>query len=173
MRNQETSAALHQVSHCVHDYGLCFQIHCAGRLIEDQDGSIFEEGASKRDALALSAREANTPLADLSFVARGQILNELVDVRRLRGGNNFLYAGRGPGVGNVFRDAAGKEKGILGNNGGLVAQVCQFVIAKVNPVEKNAPFRRIVETQQQVDEGRLPCPSNACNTDSGARLNLE
>src|SRR2546427_149334 len=123
--------------------------------------------------IGLSPREANTPLADLSFVARGQILNELVDVRRLRGGNNFLYAGRGPGVGNVFRDAAGKEKGILGNNGGLVAQVCQFVIAKVNPVEKNAPFRRIVETQQQVDEGRLPCPSNACNTDSGARLNLE
>jgi len=89
--------------------------------------------------LTLSTREANTPLADLSLVARGQILNELVDVRRLRRGDNFLHTGSGPSVGDVFRDAAGKKNGVLGDNGGLIAQVRQFVIAKVRPVEKMRP----------------------------------
>ena len=173
MRNQETGAALHQVLHRFHDDGLGFQIHRAGRLIEDQDGSIFKKGAGKRDALTLSAREANTALADLSLVTRGQILDELVDVRRLRRGNNFLHAGSGPGVGDVFRDAAGKKNGVLGNNGGLIAQVRQFVIAKVRPVEKNAPFRRIVETQQKINECRLPRPRRSGDTNSHARLDLE
>src|SRR5207302_5936858 len=172
MRDQEAGAALHQVSHRFHDYGLCFKIYGAGGFIKDQDGSVFEEGASERNALALSAGEANTALADLCLVTRGQLLDELVDVRCLRRSNDLRPAGRGTSICDVFRNAAGKENGILSDNRGLVAQVRQFVIAKVNPVEKNAPFRRIVETQQQVDERRFPRPGGSDNTDSHAGLDL-
>src|SRR5437588_5409131 len=98
MRDQEAGAALHQVSHRFHDYGRCFMIYGTGGFIKDQDGSVFEEGASERNALALSAGEANTPLADLCLVTCGQILDELVDVRCLRRSNDLLPAGGGPGI---------------------------------------------------------------------------
>src|SRR5204862_2051883 len=136
-------------------------------------GRVFQKGPSKRYPLALSASEATTALADLGFVTGGQILDELVDVRRLRRRDNFLHTGSGPSVGDVFRDAAGKKNGILGDNGGLIAQVRQFVIAKVRPVEKNAPFRRIVETQQKVNECRFSCPRGSGNANSHARLDLQ
>src|SRR5438552_3312790 len=148
MRDQETGAAVHQVTHRFHDDGLGFQVYGAGWLVQDQDRGVLKEGASKSDALTLSAREANPSLADLRVVTVRQVLDELVDVRRLCGGNNLLHASCGPRVGDVFGDAAGKENGILRNDGGLVAQIRQLVVAKVNSIKKNAPFGRIVETQQ-------------------------
>ena len=41
----------------------------AGRLVEDQDRRVLEQGAGDRDALLLAARQLQPALADHRFIA--------------------------------------------------------------------------------------------------------
>src|SRR6266545_7108413 len=56
--DHESSAAAHETTHCFHDRGLGSHVDGAGRLIENEEGSVFQESASERNTLALAAREA-------------------------------------------------------------------------------------------------------------------
>ena len=44
----------------------------AGRLVEDQDRRVLEQGAGDRDALLLAARQLEPALADHRFIALRQ-----------------------------------------------------------------------------------------------------
>ena len=57
--------------------GFGFHVECAGRLVEDQDGRILENGAGDGDALALAAREAVTAFADAGIVVFDAALDEV------------------------------------------------------------------------------------------------
>ena len=70
-------------AHVVLDDALAFVIERAGRLIEDQDARIADEGARDRDALALAAREPAAPLADDRVIALRQLEDELVGAGEL------------------------------------------------------------------------------------------
>ena len=53
MGDHEGRAALHQALHRVHDRSLGVDIDGTGRLVEDEDRGILQEGPRQRDALAL------------------------------------------------------------------------------------------------------------------------
>ena len=44
----------------------------AGRLVEDQDRRVLEQGSGDRDALLLAAGKLEAALADLALIAVGQ-----------------------------------------------------------------------------------------------------
>ena len=67
----------------------------AGRLVEDQDRRVLEQGAGDGDALLLAARKLEPALADHRVIALRQRLDEIVDRRALRGGLD-LGLGRRP-----------------------------------------------------------------------------
>ena len=68
--DHERGAAHHQVVERVEDHGLGLGVDRRGRLVEDQDRRVADEGARDADALALAARELRAALAELGLVAR-------------------------------------------------------------------------------------------------------
>src|SRR5213083_2472590 len=51
-----------------HNGRLSLDIHGASRLVQDENGSVLQEGACQSDSLALSPRECCPPLADYRVV---------------------------------------------------------------------------------------------------------
>src|SRR5919107_4414333 len=127
MGDHEDGAALHEALHRIHYHRLGLRIDGAGRLVEDEDGGIFQKGASKRDTLPLTTRKAEATFPNTSFVSVGQLDDKLVGICGLRGLDDLLFAGVGTGVGDVLSDAGGEENRLLEDDSELVAQVRQLV----------------------------------------------
>ena len=67
---------------------IAFRIEVCVRLVEHDQEWIAIEGARQRNALRLPSRQGCPVLADLGFVAGGQSDDQIVDPRRLGGGND-------------------------------------------------------------------------------------
>ena len=72
-----------------------------GRLVEDQDRRVLEERARDADALPLAAGQLRAALAQLGVVARGQLADEVVRVRRLGGRDDLVHGRVEPAVADV------------------------------------------------------------------------
>src|SRR5206468_10361809 len=104
----------------VDDGGLRLQIERAGRLIEDQDGRVFQEGAGQGNALTLPSRQFHRPLAHLGFVTSRKALDEVVAVGQLRCRYDLALRRVRLCEADVLRDRRGEEEGVLENHGELV-----------------------------------------------------
>ena len=92
-------------------------IERAGRLVEQQDGGIAQDGPSQRDALALAARQGDAALADAGVVALLQRGDEGVSVRGRSGANDLIETGIGSAVADVLGEAVVEQGGILRHEG--------------------------------------------------------
>ena len=91
VRNANRGAALHQfVERRLHG-ALGFGVERAGGFVEDENWSVFQNGAGDGEALALAAGKGNAFLADDGVEARRFLRNELGGVRVLRSGDYFLF----------------------------------------------------------------------------------
>ena len=73
-----------QAVHRLLDLALGLGVDRAGRLVEDQDARIVQQGARDGDPLALAARQRVAALADHGVVAVRQPADEVVGVGRAR-----------------------------------------------------------------------------------------
>ena len=73
----------------------------------------------------------------------------------LGGRRDFLFTSAGARVRNVLGNAGREQQGFLEDNRKLVAQIGEFVLAQVAPVEQNLALCRIVETREQIHDGGL------------------
>src|SRR5439155_773757 len=80
VRDEEGRAALGQSVQGLQQSVFGFDVERAGRLVEDQNGRVLQQGARNRNALALAAGERRPALADHGVVAVGQTHDELVRV---------------------------------------------------------------------------------------------
>src|SRR6266436_4519424 len=69
--NHECSAVLHEAFSRLQDRRFGFHVDRTSWLIEQKDGSIFQERSGQRDALPFSSGKANPALADDSLVTVG------------------------------------------------------------------------------------------------------
>src|SRR5207237_10218309 len=83
------------------------------RFVEDQDRRLLENGASDRDALLFAAGELEAPLADWRLIAERTTRYAIMDLRELRGGDDFVRCGAGTAVRNVVFDRVVEEHRIL------------------------------------------------------------
>src|SRR5205085_5646025 len=74
------------------DLALGADVDRRGRLVEDEDARVGEEGARERDELALAEREARAALLELGLVLVLQPRDELVRADRFGGGGDVLAA---------------------------------------------------------------------------------
>jgi hypothetical protein len=121
--DQERGPTLHEPVHRRHDRRLGVDVDRASGLVEDEHGRVPEEGSRQRDALALAARQAQSPFADQGVVAVGKGRDEVMGSRGSRGSPDLLEARPRTSVGDVLTDAGGEEQRVLEHDRKLIAQV--------------------------------------------------
>src|SRR2546425_6157759 len=113
MSDEEGGASTCEPLHRFDNRRFGLHIDRAGRLVEDENRRVLEEGASERNALAFAPGEAHASLADGRLVALGQANDEVVSVRGGRGGDGLALARARAGVGGVLRDVGGEPDPLL------------------------------------------------------------
>src|SRR4026209_2317034 len=83
VRDNKRRAAGNQTQGCLHDGGFGPYIDRARGLIENEQGTVFDERASQRDTLPFTTGERYSSLSNYSIVASRQCRDELVGISRL------------------------------------------------------------------------------------------
>jgi hypothetical protein len=74
---------------------------------------------------------------------------------------------------HVLLEAQVVANEVLEDHADRVADVLEVVIAEVHAIQRDAAFGRVVETREQLGDGRLPCPVLADQRDALPRLQAE
>ena len=115
--DDEGGAAPHQLADGVLHQALGFRIERAGRLVEQQDRRVLQEGAGERDALALAAGEAPAAGADDGVVAVRQPHDEVVRRRGLGRRDDLLVGRVRPAEGDVGPHGVVEQDHVLAHHG--------------------------------------------------------
>jgi len=75
--DRDHGAAAHQAAERLSDRFLGFAVESGGRLVEQQDRRVLQEGARDRDALPLAARQLDAAVADHGRKTFGQRFHEV------------------------------------------------------------------------------------------------
>jgi hypothetical protein len=129
-------------------------------------GGLLEDRAGDRDALALAARQARAALAQEGVVALGQLADELVRGRGLRGRLDLRIGGAGPAVADVLARGRAEQHVSCGTRP-MRRRTSSGGRAMSTPSTRIAAGIRVVEAQQQL-EGRAL--AGAGRADEGDRL---
>src|SRR5690606_4512087 len=76
--DEERRPSFHEDVEGLDDLVFGLDVDGAGRLVEDEDRRVLEEGAGEGDALALAAGELHPSLADEGVVPLGELDDEVV-----------------------------------------------------------------------------------------------
>src|SRR5262245_29931024 len=106
VRDDNDSAALHQAFQRLDDELLGFRVERGGRLVENEDGIVPDDGASDADALTLSPGQGIAAFPYHRVVAVRQLDDEFIRVGELRGVHDVVTRGAAAAVGNVVRNRA-------------------------------------------------------------------
>ena len=155
MCDGEGGPALHQPCNRLLDSHLCLHVHRGGRLVQNQDPGVVEDGASQGNPLLLSHRQLTPPLSHLGVVAIGFGHDEIVGVRRCARLNDLIEGRPRLAVADVLRNGAAEQDGILQHDADLVSQVQKPNPADVHSVDLDPAAVHVVEPADQVDRRRL------------------
>lgn len=131
-------------------------------LVQEQDLGVADQGAGDGDALLLAAREQRALAAHDRVEAVGQRHDELVDVGLLARVLDGLVADLvRRAQQNVLLDAALVQRGLLRHEGNVGPVVVDIQRADFLAVNVDAADKRIVESFQEGDGGRLAAARRA------------
>ena len=153
--DDDRRASFHQVAESFLDHPLALGVQRRGRLVEDEDGRIGQDGAGDGDALPLSAGQFDAPFAGDGLEAFRELLDELEGVGLLGRLADLLHGGVRPAVRDILRDGPVEQEGLLGHVGDLPPQRDLGDFRNVLPVDADASFLDVRETQEQFREGGL------------------
>ncbi len=173
MGDDEARPPPHQHRETPLDEGFALAVEVARRLVQDQNARVRQDRPRDGQALLLPAAEAHAPLADERAVALLRLADETVGVRGLRRGDDLIGARLAPGVGDVLGDGAVEEKDILLHDAQERAVTAHVDLAKVAPVEQDAPLRGVVEPGHEVAERGLAAAAGADQGDGLPRRDIE
>ena len=122
VRDHDGRTPLAEVLDCTLHLPLRFRIERCGRFVQQNDRCILEQRAGNRDALALASGNLHSMLAHLGIVAARKRRDEIVRVRRPRGGHDFVFARPAPADGNVVAHRAAEQEHVLADIGELTPQ---------------------------------------------------
>src|SRR5260221_1845217 len=93
MRDADDGASLGDAHQIGVDDRLALGVERAGRLVEDEDGGVEQQGARDGEALTLPAREVSRAFLEHRVIAAGQPLDELLGPGELRRADDFREGG--------------------------------------------------------------------------------
>ncbi|GHJ18900.1 hypothetical protein TPA0909_05140 [Streptomyces albus] len=153
--DQQGGAARHHTAQRVVDLVLDAGVHGGGRVVQEQQPRVAEQGAGQGYALALAAGEGQSLFADGGVVAVGQLLDETVRLGGLGGGADLFVGGVGRPVGDVLADGRGEEEGVLGDQSDGAAQRVECQLADVLAADAHGAAGHVVVARQQHRDGGL------------------
>ena len=142
--------------------GFGYSIESGRWLVENENGSIADDGASDPDALTLAPGNRDTALADHSVVSIRQLLDEIVRIRQLCGFDNLLTRGSRFAIRDVLPDRRAEEQRFLQHKSKLPAQGFQLQVAHILAVDADGSRRQLIEARDQTDDRRF---ARACRPD--------
>ena len=155
MGDADRGAAFHQLLKGGLNHPFRFRIKGARRLVQHQNGGIFENGPGNGNPLTLTHRQGNPFLPHHGLVSLGLLLNEILGVGMLRRRLDLLQRGPGPSQFDVGPDRLVEQHRLLRNQRNLIPQIPQFHIAQINPADPHRAAGRIIKPEQQGCQGRL------------------
>ena len=120
--DDKSGAPLHKDSQRLLDQMLGFGIDAAGRIVQNQDARVTEQGAGDGKALFLPAAQGHAALTDDGLIAFGKGFDKVMGMGRFGGSNNRVHRRFGLAIGDVFSNGRVEEKGVLQNSADLAAQ---------------------------------------------------
>ena len=167
------AAAGHEIGEPALHEPLVLGVERAGRFVEQQHRGVAQHGARDRQPLPLAARKRDATLAHARLVTLRQALHEFVNGRGHRRRLHLGVTGAGAAVADVLGHGAGEDHRLLRHHGELRAQFGRIEAGDVDAVEQDAAGRRIEETQQQLEHGRLAGAGRPDQRHDFARLHRE
>jgi hypothetical protein len=119
----------------IEDKPLNERVKVGGRFIEQEYGSIFQQGTRNRQPLAFSATETKTAFPDDGFITLRQSNYEIVDLRPLGGILDLGLGRRWPGQEQILTDGIVKEICPLGDDVEQPSRILLGKFVKVAAIE--------------------------------------
>ena len=163
--DHEGGAVGPQCRHGLLDQHLGAGVDRGGRLVQDQQGRVGEEGAGDGDQLPLPRRDVGPLLLDRGVVALGQGAHETVHESGLRRGDDLCVGGVQAPVADVVHDGAAEQHRILQHHPHLAAQRPAVQRADVEAVQADLAAVDLVEAHDQVHQCRLAGAGGADDRD--------
>ena len=104
------------------DHSVRMGIHSGGRVVQDQDLRLFQQGTGNAQPLLLAAGDIAAPLLDVGIVAVREGGDELIGTGQLTGVDQLLIRGVGIAPAQVFLDGAGEQGVLLQHHGHIVPE---------------------------------------------------
>ena len=167
--DDEAGAALHQPVHGLLDLDLRAGVHVGGGLVQNEHGGVAEHGAGDGDKLPLALGDVHAVVGQHGVIPVGQMLDVGVDAGGLGGSHHLVHGGALLAVGDVFKDGAVEQPGVLQHHGVGSAEGVPFDLPDLVSVHVNGAVVHVVEPHEQVDDGGLARARGAHDGDGFAR----
>ena len=138
--------------------GLNLAIECACRLVQNQDGPVFQKRAGKGDALALAARQLDPPFAQTGVITFAPLMIAEVEDKVMGGGTasgvkHLIIRGVGATVADIGEGRAIEHRGLLPDHGDLPAQGGLREITDIGAIQQNTTLFHLIKAQQEGGNG--------------------
>ena len=137
------------------------RVEGAGRLVENEDARIADQGAGDADQLPLSHRQSLPPFAQHGVVALRQALDEIMGAHEL--GHRHDAAGIlvGDAHGDVFPHRTGEELQLLRHAADLAAKLRRRNVRNVGTVDHHPPARWAEQSLDEIGDRGLARPGRS------------
>ena len=142
-------------------------IERAGRLIEQQDGRVAQDGAGDGDALALAAGEGDAAGTEMRCHALRQGGDKISRCRRPGCRQHGGVIGLGPAIADILGHGGGEDHRLLRHQAQAAAQGLGLHQADIGAIDQHAAGLRVAEAQQQLQHRGL---ARAGGADQGDRF---
>ena len=113
------------------------RIQSAGRLVKKHNIRVHSQRTDNSNPLFLPSGQLHSPLADIRMIPLRETHNKIMGVGILRRPHNLLVRGVHPSITDIVENRPRKQIYILLHDSYIVAQVIQFYITDVNPVNRD------------------------------------
>ena len=158
----ENSAAGHEIVQSILNEQFRFGVELGSRFVQNEDGSVLQQGAGNREALALAAGKALAAIADQGPITVRHLHDEIMREGGLSGGNDFFLGYGRAAITQVVPNRVIEEDGFLRDDGHLLAEGAKSDIAQVDAVNADLARSWGIEAGKKIYQGRL---SRSARTD--------
>ena len=162
-----------RVEDVVHERSAVAGSRCAVGSSSTSTGASASRARASDEALALSAREPRSVLADERVEAVGERSDPVGEPRAPERVLELGVGRGGPGEPEVLADRRVEDVGFLAGQRERAANVLLPVLAHVAAGDRDAPLLGVEEAQEQVRDGRLAGAARPDERDPPARLEAE
>ena len=171
--DHKAGLACHQGAHCRLDLLFGAGIHVGGGFVQNQHLGIQEHGPGDGQQLLLPLGDGGAIVRKNGVVPLGQPGNEGMDPGSLCRRNHLFHGGPRLSVGDVVKDAALEQPGVLQDHGVSPEQGASCETANILPVYQHLAAVHIVKAHEKIDDGSFTSPGGADDGGKAARLCVE